>query len=126
MVVSSHRRPQLHGEIYRHVEPGSTVYTDDLHSYRGLRNYAHYFIDHAKQYVDGRVHTNGLENFWSLLKRSLKGTYVSVSPQHLNAYVQEQAFRFNVRKGFSEQQRGMVLLHGIQGKRLTYKELIAR
>ena len=128
MVVKNHRRPELHGEIRKHVEPGSVLYTDDLHSYRGLPDYSHYFVDHATKYVSGRIHTNGLENFWSLLKRSIKGTYVSVTPEHLNAYVQEQVFRFNSRKKlqWTEEQRFSRLLAGTTGKRLTYEQLINR
>lgn len=128
MVVKNHKRPQLHAEIRKHVEPGSVLYTDDLHSYRGLPDYFHYFVDHATKYVSGRVHTNGLENFWSLLKRCIKGTYVSVTPEHLEAYVQEQVFRYNSRKRllYSEEQRFSMLLEGTTGKRLTYAELIAR
>src|SRR5579862_2882415 len=128
MVVSNHRRPQLHAEIRKHVEPGSTLYTDDLHSYRGLPDYTHQFVDHATRYVSGKVHTNGLENFWSLLKRCIKGTYVQVRPEHLQGYVAEQVFRFNSRKrlGVSEEQRFQRLLEGTTGKRLTYRELISR
>lgn len=125
MVIQNHKRHHLKAEISKHVEPGSTLYTDDLHSYRQIPGYAHEFVDHATKFVSGRVHTNGLENFWSCLKRTLKGTYVSVTPKHLNAYVAEQVFRFNVRRGFTEEQRGHVILHGMQGKRLTYKELTA-
>jgi transposase-like protein len=128
MVVANHRRPQLHAEIKKHVAPGSTLYTDDLHSYRGLPDYAHYYVDHATKYVSGRVHTNGLENFWSLLKRCIKGTYIQVSPEHLQGYVAEQVFRFNSRKRLkvTEEQRFAKLLNGTTGKRLTYQELISR
>lgn len=126
MVIPNHKRRHLQNEISKHVESGSTLYTDDLHSYRKLPGYEHGFVDHATKFVSGPVHTNGLENFWSCLKRALKGTYVAVSPKHLNSYVAEQVFRFNVRKGFTEEQRGHVLMHGMQGKRLTYSDLIAR
>ena len=126
MVIPNHKRQHIQAEIQKHVEPGSMLYTDDLHSYRKLPGYDHAFVDHATKFVSGRVHTNCLENFWSCLKRTLKGTYISVRPEHLPAYVNEQVFRFNVREGFTEQQRGIVLLHGMHGKRLTYKELIAR
>lgn len=128
MVVANHKRPQLHAEIRKHVEPGSVLYTDDLHSYRGLPDYYHYYIDHATEFVDGRIHTNSLENFWSLLKRSIKGTYIQVSPWHLQSYVAEQVHRFNTRKKlkYSEEKRFSVLLDGTTGKRLTYKQLTAR
>jgi transposase-like protein len=92
--------------IKKHVEKGSTVYTDELRAYFGLQaDYAHEVINHAEAYVEGNVHTNGLENFWSLLKRSLKGTYVSVEPYHLFRYVDEQAFRFNNRKPMDDGHR---------------------
>jgi len=79
-------------------------------------------IDHAVEYVRGRVHTNGIENFWSLLKRGLKGTYISVEPFHLGRYVDEQVFRFNERKG-SDADRFNAALRRVTGKRLTYQEL---
>lgn len=124
MVIKDHKRPQLHAEIRKHVEPGSTLYTDDLHSYRGLPDYFHEFVDHATKFVSGRVHTNGLENFWSLLKRALKGTYIAVTTEHLMAYVQEQVFRYNHRRKFTEEMRFGAVISGMAGKRLTYKELI--
>ena len=128
MVVKNHKRPELHAEIRKHVEPGSILYTDDLHSYRGLPDYFHYYVDHLNKYVHGRIHTNGLENFWSCLKRSLKGTYIAVQPQHLQGYVAEQVFRFNVRKKalYPEERRFSTLMEGTTGKRLTYAELINR
>ena len=90
------------------------------HSYDGLdRHYVHSVIDHAEKYVDGQVHTNGMENFWSLLKRSLKGTYISVEPFHLFRYLDEQAFRFNTRKT-SDFSRFVAALKGVIGKRLTF------
>lgn len=96
---------------------------DDLRK----RGFNHYIINHSQDsFVVGPVHTNTIENFWSCLKRTLKGTYIAVRPKHLNAYVQESAFRFNVRRGFSEQERFSVLVAGTYGKRLTYTELIAR
>src|SRR5213079_3212237 len=88
------------GEVRKQVEAGSALYTDALLSYRGLEgDYAHQVVDHAVKYVDGMIHTNGLENFWSLLKRSIHGTYVSVEPFHLFRYLDEQSFRFNERIG---------------------------
>ncbi|MDR3713955.1 MAG: IS1595 family transposase [Puia sp.] len=128
MVVKNHKRKHLQAEIQKHVAPGSTLYTDDLHSYRGLPGYVHHYVDHATKYVSGQVHTNGLENFWSLLKRCIKGTYIQVRPEHLQAYVAEQVFRYNTRKklDITEQQRFSTLLEGTTGKRLTYEELISR
>jgi len=126
-IVETRSDKLLQGNISKHVEPLSCVITDELHCYRGLPDhFYHQAVNHLEGYVVGRAHTNSLENFWSCLKRTLKGTYVSVSRRHLTAYVNEQAFRFNCRKGFTEQQRGIVLLNGILGKRLTYRELIAR
>ncbi len=86
-----------------HVEASSALYTDALMSYRGLAGeYAHQVVDHAVEYVNGRIHTNGLETFWSLLKRGISGTYVSVEPFHLHRYLDEQAFRFNKRKNLDD------------------------
>lgn len=126
MVIKSHKRPHLYAELQKHVEPGSTLFTDDLHSYRRLKGYDHHFVDHKTKFVSGIIHTNGLENFWSCLKRSLKGTYISVTPSHLTRYVDEQVFRFNHRTNHTEEMRFGAVLSGIPGKRLTYKELIAR
>jgi transposase-like protein len=121
--VPNARRATVHGEIRQNVSAGSHVYTDALKSYNGLNGeYVHQAIDHAKEYVRGNVHTNGLENFWSLLKRCFKGTYVSVEPFHLFRYLDEQAFRFNERKD-TDQGRFEKLISGIVGRRLTFAEL---
>jgi len=123
MVVPSAKRADLLPRVDANVEAGSSVYTDALHSYHALRNdYEHQVIDHAVAYVDGQVHTNGLESFWSLLKRSIGGTYVSVEPFHLFRYLDEQAFRFNERK-LNDAERFALGLKGIIGKRLTYATL---
>jgi len=99
MVVRNNKRKSLRPEINAHVEPGSMVYTDALRSYNDLNyDYMHNVINHAEKYVEGNVHTNGIENFWSLLKRTIGGTYISVEPFHLFRYLDEQAFRFNRRK----------------------------
>ena len=99
VVIANRKKKALQAEVKKHVEAGSALYTDALLSYEGLAgDYAHQVVDHAVQYVDGRVHTNGLENFWSLLKRGIAGTYVSVEPFHLFRYLDEQAYRFNNRK----------------------------
>jgi hypothetical protein len=116
-------RSSLHSGIRSTVNEGATIYTDNLPAYRKLVGYTHAAIDHAVgKYVEGRIHTNGIENFWSLLKRTLKGTYVSVEPFHLGRYVDEQVFRFNERAG-SDADRFAALLRRITGKRLTYREL---
>src|SRR6185312_8045753 len=98
-VIPNRKKKALQSEVRKHVEAGSALYTDALMSYEGLAGeYAHQVVDHAVAYVDGKVHTNGLENFWSLLKRGISGTYVSVEPFHLFRYLDEQSFRFNNRK----------------------------
>ena len=112
--------------VRRNVKFGSKLYTDALPSYYGLSlNYFHSFVDHLTKYVSGRVHTNGLENFWSLLKRALKGTYVAVAPFHLERYLDEQTFRYNERKE-SDQNRFYNVLCAVPGKRLTYRVLTAK
>ena len=109
--------------IYNSVEKGSEVFTDQFPAYNGLQSdFVHKFVNHAVEYVNGSVHTNGIENFWSLLKRGLKGTHVSVMPSHLFRYVDEQSFRFNNRKG-SDAVRFALALKGIIGRRLTYAAL---
>ena len=106
------------------VEPGSELMTDTLGAYTSLRDaYTHETVNHAaEEYVRGNVHTNTIENFWSLLKRTLGGTYVSVEPYHLQRYLAEQAFRFNERKG-TDGDRFRKLASSINGLRLTWKEL---
>jgi hypothetical protein len=122
-VVDGIRRRVLHGAIHKGVEKGSCVITDDLDSYKKLdREYVHKVIDHAECYAKGNVHTNGLENFWSLLKRGIKGTYVAVEPFHLFRYLDEQVFRFNNRKG-KDSTRFVDVVRQIVGKRLTYDVL---
>ncbi len=111
--------------INENVAPGSTVYTDEAQHYKYLPEYVREFVDHTESYVRGRVHVNGVENFWSLLKRSLAGTYVSVEPFHLQAYVNEQAFRYNNRKD-TDVQRFDAVLAGILGRRLTYEEVTGK
>jgi transposase-like protein len=125
-VVSDRTANSVVPEIVQNVAAGSNVYTDDLQSYRELvAEYAHEVIDHTEAYVKGRIHTNGIENFWSLFKRALKGTYVSVEPFHLQAYADEQAFRFNKRSG-KDADRFVSALRKIGGKRITFAELTGR
>ena len=126
-VVPNRKRHALQAEVKKHVEAGSALYTDALLSYQGLESdYAHQVVDHAVQYVDGKVHTNGLENFWSLLKRGIAGTYVSVEPFHLFRYLDEQTFRYNYRKDMNDGDRFRLALSQITGKRLTYEHLTGR
>lgn len=124
MTVSGTKRQQLQSHIRENIEQGSQLYTDSLRSYRNMNDYSHEFIDHATEYVRGNVHTNGMESYWSLLKRALHGTYISVEPFHLFRYLDEQAFRFNNRV-LNDAGRFGLLIAGIVGKRLTYSELIA-
>lgn len=122
-VVPNTRKATVHGEIFRHVEKGSTVYSDSLLSYLGLEgHFDHHVIDHAVAYVDGKISVNQVENFWALLKRSLKGTYVQVRPEHLQRYVTEQVCRFNARHT-GDGSRFAMVLEQTEGKRLTYQEL---
>lgn len=126
-VVSNRKKKALQAEVRKHIEAGSALYSDALKSYDRLAgDYAHQVIDHAVQYADGQIHTNGMENFWSLLKRSLSGTYVSVEPFHLFRYVDEQAFRFNNRKDMDDGGRFVTVMKQIIGKRLTYEQLIGK
>jgi transposase-like protein len=126
-VVSDRNKETLHGLVKTHVETGAAVYTDELHGYWGLNErYAHQIIDHAEKYVDGRVHTNGLENFWSLLKRGLHGTYVAVEPFHLFRYLDEQMFRFNNRKDIDDAGRFDMVVSQLVGKRLTFAQLTGK
>ena len=115
----------LQAVVRGNVEPGAEVITDAARGYQALgKDFLHNFIDHMHAYVRGHVHTNGLENFWSLLKRAIKGTYVNVEPFHLHRYVEEQAFRYNKRRG-NDADRFVSALSGIIGRRLTYKTLTA-
>ena len=125
-VVPSTRRMTLQENVREHVEPGATLYTDALASYTGLRDdYVHFVINHAVEYVRGHVHTNSIESFWSVFKRTIKGTYIAPRPQHLQRYVEEQVFRFNEREN-EDGPRFASALEGVEGKRLTYKALVAR
>jgi len=127
IVVSNRKKAVLQAEVRKHVEAGSALYTDALLSYEGLAtDYAHKVVDHAVEYVDGRIHTNGLENFWSLLKRGINGTYVSVEPFHLFRYLDEQTFRYNNRKDMNDAGRFNRVISQIVGKRLTFAELTGK
>jgi transposase-like protein len=134
-VVPNVRRQNLQYQMNKHVkmDGNTTVYSDKLMSYlpvtpKGWRPsdlYIHKVIDHSEAYVNGQIHTNGLENFWSLLKRMIKGTYVSVEPFHLFRYLDEEAFRFNSRK-MTDGDRFNEVKARVTGKRLTYAELTAK
>lgn len=121
--VRARRKGDLQAIVRDNVTAGAALYTDALKSYDGLDSeYAHKVVDHAETYVDGVVHTNRLENFWALLKRSIKGTYVSVEPFHLFRYLDEQSFRYNERHS-TDAERFALVLGAIAGKRLTYKQV---
>lgn len=125
-VLNTLRKGTVQSHVRNHVAAGSTLHTDAFSSYEGLSGeYVHNVIDHAEKYVDGQVHTNGMENFWSLLKRALKGTYVCVQPFHLFRYLDEQAFRFNNRREMTDADRFSAVVSQIVGRRLMYKDLIA-
>ena len=131
-VIPTRRKHDLQGEIRKHVKAHSAIYSDALMSYQGLehQDFTHQVIDHAERYVDGQVHTNGLENFWSLLKRQLKGTYISVEPFHLFRYVDEQVFRFNNRATkdnyVSDLARFFRVMSHVVNRRITYQELTGK
>ena len=122
-VLPNTRRENLHGEVRQRVEPGSEVHTDEYVGYRGLEDdYTHQIINHAEEYVRDNVTTNRIENFWTLLKRTIKGSYVSVEPFHLHRYLDEQTFRFNERGG-KDPDRFKHVAGAVAGKRLTYQGL---
>ena len=122
-VIERTDRETLHNEVKSNVETGANLFTDEWRLYRGLdEQYVHEVINHGVEYVRGHIHTNGIENFWSLLKRTINGTYVSVEPFHLGRYLDEQMFRFNEQK-VKDQDRFLGVLKAVSGKRLTYDEL---
>ncbi len=130
-VVPNTERITLQNEVLREVKYGSRVFSDNSVAYDKLRyKYVHEIVNHAEKYVDGRVHTNGLENFWSLLKRNLAGTYVAVEPFHLFRYIDEQVFRYNNRGSrelpVTDYDRFDLVLRNLVGKRVTYKELTGK
>jgi transposase-like protein len=130
-ILSDRKQETLHGEVKANVETGAELYTDTFGAYKGLQSeYAHQVVDHALRYVDGRVHTNGLENFWSLLKRSLGGTYVSVEPFHLFRYLDEQSFRYNFRgtkeNPMTDADRFSIAASQLVGKRITFAQLTGK
>jgi len=130
-VIADRQKETLQPIVREHVETGTALYTDEMGGYKGLHDeFLHQVIDHAIQYVNGRIHTNGLENFWSLLKRGLHGTYVSVEPFHLFRYLDEQAFRFNNRatkdRNVTDADRFKMVVSRIFGKRITFAALTGK
>src|ERR1039458_9291119 len=130
--VDTRKRKDLQPLIRERIEAGAAIFSDELKSYDGLEDdYQHAVINHAVEYVNGNVHTNTMENFSSLLKRGLHGTYISVEPFHLFRYLDEQAFRYNNRKHsdgetMTDSERFSVAVSQITGQRLTYAELIGK
>lgn len=123
MVVPDRTAETLQEQIRANVEAGSEVITDEHGGYKGLEpDYIHSVINHAREYVNGHIHTNSAENFWTLFKRCINGTYVSVECDHLSRYIDEEMFRFNERKG-KDKDRFVKVLEGINDRRVTYKQL---
>ena len=126
-VIPNRRKNALQTKVHQDVTVGSALFTDSLPSYNGLEaEYAHQIIDYAVAYVDGRVHTNGLENYWALLKRGIKGTYVSVEPFHLFRYLDEQSFRYNQRELPNDGDRFSNAVSQVIGKHLTWDKLTGK
>lgn len=127
-VIPNIKREVIMDAILNNVEKGSTVYSDSLNAYNSLaaQEFIHETVNHVTEYVRGDVHTNGIENFWALLKRTLKGTYVAVEPFHLDQYVDEQVFRFNNRKNKGDYDRFALAVSLATGKRLTHSELTGK
>lgn len=130
-IVDKRRKHNMQPLVREHVEAGAALYTDALKSYIGLdSDYEHQVIDHAVEYVHGRVHTNTLENFWSLVKRGLHGTYISVEPFHLFRYLDEQSFRYNNRKTadnpLTAADRFALVMSNVFGRRLTWNQLTGK
>jgi hypothetical protein len=130
-VIPNRKRSAVQGEVRRHVQAGTALYTDALPSYSSLaQEYAHKVVDHAVEYVNGSIHTNGLENYWSLLKRGISGTYISVEPFHLFRYLDEQTFRYNERskpeRPMNDSDRFILAAYKIVGKRLTWDTLTGK
>jgi transposase-like protein len=124
--VANRRKKTLQDHVKTHVTSGAELFTDELASYTGLdKEYVHQVINHAEKYVEGNIHTNGIENFWSLLKRAIRGTYVSVEPFHLFRYLDEEAFRYNERKG-DDGDRFVTAARSVFGRQLPYNELVGR
>jgi transposase-like protein len=128
-VVMERSQPTLRAVANKHIAPGASLVTDEWGGYKGI-NFEHAIVNHAVEYVNGQVHTQGIENFWALLKRSLGGTYISVEPFHLDRYVDEQAFRYNNRatadNPLTDADRFAMVLSQVSGRRLTYIELTGK
>lgn len=124
-VIPNTLRKTIHSEVRANVETGSELYTDSMKSYQGLTpDFNHQSVDHAaKEYVRGKVHTNGIENFWSLWKRCVKGTHIHIDPEHMNRYLDEEMFCYNNRKN-DDACRFLLAAHSVIGRRLMLSQLI--
>ena len=126
-VIQSRHKSEIQPPLHANVEAGSHIITDEFTTYPFVAGpYVHEIINHVEGYVREHVHTNGIENFWSCLKRGLNGTYISVEPFHLDRYVDEQVFRFNLRHNHTDAARFKAVLKDVVGRRLTYAELTGR
>jgi transposase-like protein len=127
-VAPTRKHYEIHKNVMENVEPGSNLLTDEYDAYQTLppQIFTHEMVNKLEGYVKGHVHVNGMENFWSLLKRTLKGTYISVDPAHLQAYVDEQVFRFNNRTDMTDSDRFDLAVRQIVGKRLTWAEVTGK
>jgi len=132
-VIPNIKRETLQNEILNNIQYGARLYTDEHPVYHEIgKMFVHEVVNHAREYVNGQVTTNGLENFWSLFKRNLRGTYVSVEPFHLDRYLDEQVFRFNNRGGkkreerVTDSERFVKAMSLASGKRLTYAQLTGK
>jgi hypothetical protein len=126
-VVPDRSKNVMRENVRGNVEPGSQIYSDEAGSYWRMDDeYVHGIVNHMENYVKDNIHTNGLENLWSLLKRSLGGTYISAEPFHLFSYIDEQAFRFNHRKDMNDSDRFRELASRVVGKRLTFAEVTGK
>jgi len=130
-IIADRKQETLHGAVRANVEAGAALFTDTFGAYKGLQGeFEHQVVDHALRYVEGRVHTNGLENFWSLLKRGIGGTYVAVEPFHLFRYLDEQSFRYNNRatkeNKVTDSERFDMAVSNMVGKRLTFAQLTGK
>jgi hypothetical protein len=125
-VISDTHRKTIHNEVRSNVEAGSELYTDAMPSYKGLApDFNHQFVDHAKEYVNGQVHTNNIENFWSIWKRCIKGTHIHIAPDYMNRYLDEEMFRYNNRSN-DDAGRFLLAAHSVIGRRLTLNQLIEK
>lgn len=131
MTLPGRKKQHIDPAMTANIQEGAHIITDEFATYDVLETpYHREIINHTTNYVSGQIHTNGIENFWALLKRGLRGTYISVTPKHLDRYIDEQVYRFNNRatkdNPLNDADRFTLALTQVAGRRLTYKQLIAR